>query len=471
MAGDYIEAKLIDGYRNYGYTLQTSVADLVDNSLDANASWVQVAFNRNAEQKVNGAFFLDNGDGMSEKELFDAMCFGVSEENFASDKFRLGRFGFGLKTASFAHAKKLIVASKKKGDLIPNALKWDLENTFRAQGSGPLVTQLGPADVNDLSWSWIEKYLMPLDQGTIVIWEKIDGIINDRNLPKEEMYKHWMRLNDIVKTHLGMVFNKRISDPNNPFKIYSPVRSERFLTMPWSPSCREIEGVKKIIDEKIEIENNDSIFVRGYILPKYDELSKLDKELIEGPEGMNGHQGFTIYRNNRVLVSGDWLSLEHNSRQIKRSTRYNRIRIILELPQSMDKLWDFDVKKSQILPPIILRKPLENIFARMLEQLELTQKKTSNKKRNIFSNDNTISPWVINKSLKGILSAKLFRDHKIFEELKRFNNIKEDALEDLLKDIESSFPFNKLFDEFANQNQTNDISESKEWDEIKKDRD
>ena len=143
---------------------------------------------------------------------------------------------------------------------------------------------------------------------------------------------------------------------------------------------------------------------------------------------------------NRVLVSGDWLSLEHNSRQIKRSTRYNRIRIILELPQSMDKLWDFDVKKSQILPPIILRKPLENIFARMLEQLELTQKKTSNKKRNIFSNDNTISPWVINKSLKGILSAKLFRDHKIFEELKKFNNIKEDALEDLLKDIESSFP-------------------------------
>ena len=147
------------------------------------------------------------------------------------------------------------------------------------------------------------------------------------------------------------------------------------------------------------------------------------------------------------------------------------IRIILDLPQSMDELWDFDVKKSQILPPIILRKPLENIFSRMLEQLEITQKKTSNKKRNIFSNDNTISPWVINKSLKGILSAKLFRDHKIFEELKKFNNIKEDALEDLLKDIESSFPFNKLFDEFANQNQTNDISENIVMDEIKKDRD
>ena len=68
MAGDYI-SKTNRWIRNYGYTLQTSVADLVDNSLDANASWVQVAFNRNAEQKVNGAFFLDNGDGMSEKEL------------------------------------------------------------------------------------------------------------------------------------------------------------------------------------------------------------------------------------------------------------------------------------------------------------------------------------------------------------------------------------------------------------------
>lgn len=471
MAGDYIEAKLIDGYRNYGYTLQTSVADLVDNSLDANCSWVQVAFNRNAEQKVNGAFFLDNGDGMSEKELFDAMCFGVSEENFASDEFRLGRFGFGLKTASFAHAKKLIVASKKKGDLIPNALKWDLENTFRAKGSGPLVTQLGPAEVNDLSWSWIEKYLMPLDHGTIVIWEKIDGIINDRNLPKEEMYKHWMRLNDIVKTHLGMVFNKKINNPDNPIKIYSPVRSERFETIPWSPSCRDVEGVEKIIDEKLAVDKNDPILIRGYILPKYDELSKINKELVEGPEGMNGHQGFTIYRNNRVLVSGDWLSLEHNSRQIKRSARYNRIRIILELPQTMDELWDFDVKKSQILPPILYRKPLEKIFARMLEQLEKTQKKSTGQRRNIFSDNNTISPWKINKSLKGVLSAKLFRGHKIFEDLKKFNNIKEDVLEDMLEDIESSFPFNKLFDEFTNANHLSDALDEKEFDELKKDRD
>ena len=468
-SGDYIDANQIPALRSYGYTLQTSIADIVDNSIDAKASWIQISFHRNSESKLNGAFFLDNGNGMDEKTLYDAMCFGISENNATNIDDRLGKFGSGLKTASWAHAKTLIVATKQNNKLV-GGLKWDLDRQFKANGVGQLVSQLEPASPNDLSWHFIEKYLMPLEHGTIVIWENIDRVINEQYLPADDRYKYWMRMNEIMQNHLGMVFNKIISRDKNPIKIYSGTRipndPDRFLTEAWTPSCKDLEGVEKIIDEKIIINNHNPIIVRGYLLPKYDSLSKTDREYLEGPEGMNGHQGFTVYRNQRVLVSGDWLTLEHNNRLIKRSARYNRIRIILDLPQSMDNYWNLDVKKTSILPPVESRKALEKIFARMLTELEKTSLRKRGTNRNILKNENFISPWVINKNKE--LDAKLDIKHEIFQNLLKFNNLKEDILADLIDEIESSFPFTKLFDYFSSSQNKDDKQSQEELNNIKK---
>jgi hypothetical protein len=132
----------------------------------------------------------------------------------------------------------------------------------------------------------------------------------------------------------------------------------------------------------------------------------------------------------------------------------------------MDNYWNLDVKKTSILPPVECRKALESIFARMLTELEKTSPRNRGTNRNILKNENFISPWVINKNKE--LNAKLDIKHEIFQNLLKFNNLKEDALADLIEEIESSFPFTKLFDYFSSSQNKDDKQSQEELNNIKK---
>ncbi|RGS49207.1 ATP-binding protein [Holdemanella biformis] len=101
---------LIESTRSIGYSFETALADIIDNSLAKKANKIDVYFN-----SIDSPFVMviDNGVGMNLEELTDAMRYGSKSSLEERDRNDLGRFGLGLKTASLSQCRKLTVFSKK----------------------------------------------------------------------------------------------------------------------------------------------------------------------------------------------------------------------------------------------------------------------------------------------------------------------------------------------------------------------
>ena len=116
-------ASLIEGLRDFGYTFNTSVADIIDNSIAASATHIEILASFSAG--IPRIAFIDNGKGMTREDLRTAMRPGSHSPKDLRAKFDLGRFGLGLKTASFAQCRKLTVVTRFNG--VTNSAKWDLD--------------------------------------------------------------------------------------------------------------------------------------------------------------------------------------------------------------------------------------------------------------------------------------------------------------------------------------------------------
>ena len=104
-------ASMFESLRAFGYELPTALADLIDNSVFAGARNVWIDFEWNgAESTVS---ITDDGHGMAEKELVNAMRPGSRNPREVRDPKDLGRFGLGLKTASLSQGRRLTVRSKQ----------------------------------------------------------------------------------------------------------------------------------------------------------------------------------------------------------------------------------------------------------------------------------------------------------------------------------------------------------------------
>ena len=114
--------RLINSLRSLGYEFPTAIAELVDNSIEANAT--EVSVNVEFDGENSWVMIADNGIGMSNDKLIEAMRYG--SDSTYNDK-SLGKFGLGLKTASFSQSKHWIVATKTESpENKVIAFKWDL---------------------------------------------------------------------------------------------------------------------------------------------------------------------------------------------------------------------------------------------------------------------------------------------------------------------------------------------------------
>ena len=114
---------LIESMRNIGYRPHTALADLVDNSITARAKNVIIEVEPSSANRQGWVRIEDDGRGMTSGELYQAMRWGGDGPLTKRDAKDLGRFGLGLKTASFSMGKRLTVVSKKNGSI--EALRWD----------------------------------------------------------------------------------------------------------------------------------------------------------------------------------------------------------------------------------------------------------------------------------------------------------------------------------------------------------
>lgn len=331
---------MIESLRGIGYTPETAIADIIDNSISAKAKVVSVNFSKEF------ITILDDGCGMNDQELELAMWLGDKNPLDARDPEDLGRFGLGLKTASFSQCRRLTVASKKNNTI--SCLRWDLDVL---------------AEVNDGNWHLLEgaaessmpllKVLDELDSGTLVIWETMDRIIthgfDDQSL---------LNLIDQVEIHLSMVFHLLIEETNLN-KLTIKINNKAIA--PWDPFLANHEGTWS--SPPVNIPTNVGLInVQCFVLPHKDNLSEEDHEIAAGPQGWTSQQGFYIYRNKRLLVPGSWLGLGKLKPWIKEEA-YRLARIKVNIPNSADKEWKIDIRKSIARPPAAIK----NIFIKLAE--------------------------------------------------------------------------------------------------------
>ncbi len=336
---------LVEALRSVGYSVQTAIADLVDNSITARAKHVDLVFMWVGTD--SWISLTDDGVGMTSDELFNAMRAGARnplQERAATD---LGRFGLGLKTASFSQARRLTVASKRKGGPI-SVKRWDLDYVG-ATGEWRLLNGPAPRSADRIA------QLRDMPSGTVVLWEVLDRLVGDRKADDRHAHDHFLATVKNVREHLAMVFHQYLTGKSK-LSLSINGRSERDRVSPWDPFCESHFATFSPSDAERIAFGAGAIMVKGFVLPHKDRLTAEEHRLAGGPAGWHAQQGFYVYRNRRLLVAGSWLDLGFTSEDI-----YKLARIRIEIPNDMDAAWSIDVKKSRARPPAVLRARLREI--------------------------------------------------------------------------------------------------------------
>jgi hypothetical protein len=326
---------LLDSMRSVGYSLEAAVADIVDNSLAAQAHLIDVD-----ADVVHGDYiaFLDDGKGMSPETAREALRLaGSTGERSNSD---LGRFGLGLKTASLSQARSLTVVSRQGGKT--TGLRWDIDHV-RKSGSWSLLV-LGRASMKSLPL-WNEFDSRP--HGTLVVWNNLDLLLGDAVDGAAFLAA---RLNGL-RANLGLVFHRFLRRGTEGLAI----RINGLAIQPIDPFLSANSKTQISPKEAIPI-GGASVEVIAYTLPHPSGLTPEERRREDLGEGMRDAQGFYVYRNRRLISHGHWYGLARASELAKQT------RIQVDVPTSLDTLWQLDIKKSRAEPPASFKSHLRRII-------------------------------------------------------------------------------------------------------------
>lgn len=323
-------ASLIQSLRDIGYSCETAVADIIDNAITAGAKAIDVLSDASGEDPALA--ILDDGVGMTRAELIEAMRPGSRNPLHDRAANDLGRFGLGLKSASFSQCKRLTVVTRKDGETI--GATWDLDLVAATDRWEIRLHE----DVSDLPWA---------DRigttGTLVLWRSLDrlsgGITADHRRRTEQIN----RAIASAERHIRLVFHRFMSDDRPPLVVsLNGRRLEALDPFGTSHSAHQSER-----PDKVKLAHGDVLF-QSFTLPHHKSISRAEWEDLGGPDGHLRSQGFYVYRGRRLIIAGSWLGLARQTEL----TKLCRIRV--DIPNTMDADWKIDVKKASAqLPPAV----------------------------------------------------------------------------------------------------------------------
>ncbi|MFY7938459.1 MAG: ATP-binding protein [Flavobacterium sp.] len=410
-------ASMIETFRAIGYNIETAVADIIDNSISAGAKNVWISFDWLGSDTWLAV--KDDGSGMNDKELIQALRPG--SKNPLSDRISsdLGRFGLGLKTASFSQARKLTVISKKE-KVASVYWTWDLD-FVKQTGNWNLIKYLPDEK--------FEMEISKLKSGTIVIWNDIDRVVKDFKQEDNKTLDTFLTVMMKVKNHLSMVFHRFIE--RKEINIF--FQDEKIIA--WNPFLQN-EPTTQIFPK--EIIQNGKVAIEGYVLPHKSKISEQQYKIAEGAKGWNEQQGFYIYRNERLLLAGDWLGL------FRKEEHYKLTRIQIDLPNTLDAEWQIDIKKSVASPPLIFREQIKAYALKVRAQaVEVYRHKGKNVKP--YQGQKFVPLWIDHKRGDKWF-FKINREHPLIEKIKKqANNNSVKAIDTLLKFIEETIPTKSIY--------------------------
>jgi hypothetical protein len=424
---EYIKAEIakpnpkstINSYRSFGYNLSTAISDIIDNSISANATEIRLDYKWNGKDSFIS--ICDNGIGMNKEEVVIAMTPGSKDPEEERSEKDLGRFGMGLKTASFSQCKRLTCITKREGF---STIKrcWDID-FINSENEWRLLDYVSDN-------SFLEK-IENQKSGTLVLWEKLDRIVGEAEVQNENVQKVFYEEMINVKQHLSLVFHKFIESKR--IKIFF----QNSEIEPYNPFLLNLNP-KPEMGQPEYFENVDITY---FILPHMSEIGKTNYENSGGSLGWFQEQGFYIYRGDRLLVAGDWLGLE-------KKRDYSKLaRIAVNFSNVNDFNWHLDIKKSTATPPLGIRKELSRIAKIAIMK---SAKIYNWRGQKTYSDDritNYEPLWADEKTREGIKKYKINRKHPIIKSLLEENS---KLAGKVLKLLEENVPIELIL---SNQNE------------------
>ena len=438
---------LMTAIRSIGYTFESALADIIDNSISSGASNIHINFSSISPAYIS---ILDDGCGMNLDELRQAMKYGSKDVREKREKEDLGRFGLGLKTASLSQCKRLTVISKKDGHIY--GARWDLDIIQKKQAW--VLEVLSETEVEEV---YPRSTFIPLrdlqtyETGTIVLWENFDRMLDGSN-DVETLFNQ--KVKD-AKNHLEMVFHNFLdSSFSHHVKMFFNLRELKGK----DPFLKKHPGTQPLSDEEICLQG-EIIKVKPYILPYLSKLSEDDINLLGGIEELRHKQGIYVYRNNRLIIWGTWFRLDSKGELNKLA------RIRVDIPNSLDSIWEVDIKKSTAILPDVIKQNLRNIVKKSISRSERVYTYKGEK----ILDENFTHVWEVYNGREEI-SYKINKDLRLYKEfVKTLDKGQKETFNSILRLIELTVPYQHAYTVLSKNNTiSNSLNENEAEDLINK---
>ena len=329
-------ASFIESLRDIGYSFKHALADIIDNSIAAGSTEIDIfSVVSRSELMIE---IQDNGSGMSRSELISAMRLGSRSPLDVRSADDLGRFGLGLKTASFSQCRLLSVFTRKDGEA--SGAVWDLD----------YVQKHDQWKIAIPSQETIDHNLKELgNDGTIVRWEVMDRV---GTLPLSDSdIDDITKLVDDARAHLSIVFHRFLTREglHPPIEIRLNGRNLVAFDPFWENHPHTTATPPEA--EKIGFRGG-TVSIQAFTLPHHSNCSRSDWDKHAGPGGYVANQGFYLYRARRLLIWGTWFGLD-------RKRAINQLcRVRVDVDNSLDAEWKVNIRKSSAQPPPEIRRRL-----------------------------------------------------------------------------------------------------------------
>jgi hypothetical protein len=353
---------LIKSIAEQGYSLETSLADLIDNSISAKADKIEILIKMDEEPFT--LFIADNGNGMGEELLKANMQFPSKSPEDSRNPLDLGRFGLGMKTASFAQTRCLSVLSRKKGTEKFFGRTWDVDY-LKKQGEWRLLVNNDDeinkmlAQYSALSESHLKKF-ENFEANTLVIWK---GLYKFENYLEQANRQNALKkqITDVTTDYLSLVFHRFMENKIDSLNI----RINNNLVIPFNPFPTSQSDFRPI-EFKQKNFSTDTIKIEGFVLPSrsIDESQNGMTLWTTKNRSLMDMEGIYIYRANRLILFGGWNGL------IKKAPRLQLARLRVDIGNSVDHLLHLNVAKSQIEIPHDLITAFEKYIDELKTQAE-----------------------------------------------------------------------------------------------------
>jgi hypothetical protein len=427
-------AMLIESMRDLGYSLKTALADIIDNSITANARSIEIFANTSSSNCQLAV--IDDGCGMEEREILAAMRPGSQSPARMRKSNDLGRFGLGLKTASFSQCRRLTVVSRKDGRT--SCATWDLDDVVKTDDWLVEISD----QISNIPW------LQHLgDHGTLILWEKLDRLVGSNSIENQKQIVHQI---DEAAEHLELVFHRYLEGEKGIKKVNLYLNDRQLAAFDPFHSKHAATQIQPLEPEPLMV-NGHLITIQGFTLPHHRKVSPADWERYAGREGYVRNQGFYVYRGKRLIIYGTWFGLARQNEL----TKLTRVRV--DIPNDLDADWKIDVKKASAQPPAIVRSRLR----RIIETIGANSKRVYTARGRKLVSDSRLPVWTRLQD-KNEISYCLNRDHPVFSDFaKRLPSEMCTEFSKILELASSAIPIDSLFaDVSGNPDQVSNIKMS-----------